>query len=168
MAPFFLESPRSGYNSIQGNYLSPHKSKLAINWELFSDFKKVALGWIWSESPSGENEIFLSPEICALDHPRIVTSFFSTSLLDPLQETVLPFLDDQLLYSMINMYTAGTASVTTTLLWCFLYMLENPEEQKMVQAELDNIATPDKFIRWEDRRKNWSKLFRAVQKFARF
>ncbi|XP_055333758.1 cytochrome P450 2J4-like [Paramacrobiotus metropolitanus] len=61
------------------------------------------------------------------------------------------FTDDQLLYSMINMYTAGTASVTTTLLWCFLYMLENPEEQKKIQAEIDSIVEPDKLVRMEDR-----------------
>jgi cytochrome P450 len=81
-----------------------------------------------------------------------VDSFFEEAKKQQVQGVVnSTFTDDQLLYTMINMYTAGTASVTTTLLWCFLYMLENPEEQKKVQEELDSVAVPGKFIRIEDK-----------------
>lgn len=45
--------------------------------------------------------------------------------------------DEQLTYSVVNLFAAGTETTTSTLLWGILFMAENPEVQRKVQEEID-------------------------------
>ncbi|KAJ8018617.1 Cytochrome P450 2U1 [Holothuria leucospilota] len=43
-------------------------------------------------------------------------------------------------YSILDLFAAGTETTSSTLLWGMLYMMMNPEVQKNVQKELDEVV----------------------------
>lgn len=63
----------------------------------------------------------------------------------------LHYHEDNLLYSVINLFSAGTDTTGNTLQWCLLYMAKYPHIQDQVLAELDRVVG-SRQIRFEDRK----------------
>ncbi|KAE8611436.1 hypothetical protein XENTR_v10012451 [Xenopus tropicalis] len=49
------------------------------------------------------------------------------------------FNENNLLFTPVDLFSAGTETTTTTLRWALLYMLLYPEVQKKVQEEIDEV-----------------------------
>ncbi|KAM5152298.1 cytochrome P450 2K1-like [Mantella aurantiaca] len=68
-----------------------------------------------------------------------ISGFIDAYLLKQQQESVKAetyFDDENLVYSVLDLFTAGTESTATTLRWGMLLMLKYPEIQKRVQEEI--------------------------------
>lgn len=48
--------------------------------------------------------------------------------------------DTQIEQVVLDLFSAGTETLKTSLLWAIVYMLHNPEVKKKVQAELDSVV----------------------------
>nr|XP_006113282.3 cytochrome P450 2J2-like isoform X1 [Pelodiscus sinensis] len=49
------------------------------------------------------------------------------------------FHEENLLFSTLDLFFAGTETTSTTIRWALLYMATNPEIQKRVQVEIDTV-----------------------------
>ncbi|XP_004071472.1 cytochrome P450 2K1 [Oryzias latipes] len=59
--------------------------------------------------------------------------------------------DDNLLYTVMNLFAAGTDTTATTIEWCLLFMAKYPHIQERVQEEL-NWVVGSRQVRIEDRK----------------
>ncbi|XP_070703566.1 uncharacterized protein [Pempheris klunzingeri] len=59
--------------------------------------------------------------------------------------------DDNLIYSVINLFAAGTDTTGNTLQWCLLFMAKYPHIQDQVQEELSRVVG-SRQVRVEDRK----------------
>jgi Cytochrome P450 len=64
------------------------------------------------------------------------------------------FADEQLLYTVINLLSAGTETTTTSLLWSFIFMIKYPEIQRKCQEEIDANVGRDRAVRLADKGKS--------------
>jgi cytochrome P450 len=55
-----------------------------------------------------------------------------------------------IVWSLADIFIAGTETTSTTLRWFFLYMLEYPDIMKKVQKEIDNVIGRDSSPTWGD------------------
>ncbi|XP_004446743.2 cytochrome P450 2J2-like [Dasypus novemcinctus] len=55
---------------------------------------------------------------------------------------VSSFQEENLIYSTLDLFFAGTETTSTTLRWALLYLAMNPEIQDKVQSELDRMIGP--------------------------
>ncbi|XP_078495682.1 cytochrome P450 2C25-like [Ciona intestinalis] len=53
--------------------------------------------------------------------------------------------------SIMDLFQAGTETTSTTLRWAILYMVNNPNIQKKVQQEIDDVLGFDRLPQYEDR-----------------
>uniref|UniRef100_A0A3B4ZVT7 Cytochrome P450 2K1-like n=2 Tax=Stegastes partitus TaxID=144197 RepID=A0A3B4ZVT7_9TELE len=60
--------------------------------------------------------------------------------------------DDNMLYSVINLFAAGTDTTGHSLQWCLLFMAKYPHIQEQVQEELSRVVG-SRQVRMEDRKK---------------
>jgi len=89
--------------------------------------------------------------------PRdLIDSYFlayETALEDGNLNEVFPDCEDfekQLEQMLIDIFSAGVETVKTTLQWCFIHMLHNPEIQRKVQNELDRVVGKHRLPNMED------------------
>ncbi|XP_075792210.1 cytochrome P450 2J2-like isoform X1 [Pelodiscus sinensis] len=61
------------------------------------------------------------------------------------------FHEENLLFSTLDLFFAGTETTSTTIRWALLYMATNPEIQKRVQAEIDTVIGQSRQPALEDR-----------------
>ncbi|XP_006821190.1 cytochrome P450 2J6-like, partial [Saccoglossus kowalevskii] len=62
------------------------------------------------------------------------------------------FKDDYHLSEIVmELFFGGTDTTLTSLQWAFMFMLENPDVQKKVQEEIDNVVGKERQPRWEDK-----------------
>nr|XP_015801054.2 cytochrome P450 2K1-like [Nothobranchius furzeri] len=61
------------------------------------------------------------------------------------------YLDENLLYSVMNLFSAGTDTTANTLKWCLLYMAKFPQTQDQVHEELSRVVG-SRQVRIEDRK----------------
>lgn len=54
-------------------------------------------------------------------------------------------------YSILDLFAAGTETTSSTLLWGMLYMMMNPEVQKNVQKELDEVIGRENRPSWTNK-----------------
>ncbi|XP_075792220.1 cytochrome P450 2J2-like [Pelodiscus sinensis] len=54
-------------------------------------------------------------------------------------DTDYSFHEENLVFSTLDLFFAGTETTSTTILWALLYMATNPEIQERVQAEIDTV-----------------------------
>ena len=47
--------------------------------------------------------------------------------------------EEQLLVLLMDLFTAGAETTSTTLTWTIIHLIHNPEVQKKVHDEIDNI-----------------------------
>uniref|UniRef100_A0A914YUU0 Cytochrome P450 n=1 Tax=Panagrolaimus superbus TaxID=310955 RepID=A0A914YUU0_9BILA len=64
----------------------------------------------------------------------------------------MPFFRDKQLYAAcLDLWIAGQETTSNTLAWMVMYLMLNPEVQKKVHAELDQVIGSDRFITVEDK-----------------
>jgi len=54
---------------------------------------------------------------------------------------------------MLNLFTAGSDTVTNTTLFAILYLLKNPKIMKRLQSEVDSVTKDSNFVKSSDRAK---------------
>ncbi|XP_040918594.1 cytochrome P450 2K1-like [Toxotes jaculatrix] len=89
----------------------------------------------------------LNPEMC-----RCFVDAFLTRKQN-LEESGISshYHDDNLLYSVANLFAAGTDTTGSTLQWCLLFMAKYPHIQDQVQEELSRVVG-SRQVRVEDRK----------------
>ncbi|XP_074867212.1 cytochrome P450 2K1-like [Carettochelys insculpta] len=63
------------------------------------------------------------------------------------------FNNENLLFSTLDLFAAGTETTSTTIRWGLLLMMKYPEIQKKIQEELDQVIEPGQMPTLEDRKK---------------
>ena len=53
--------------------------------------------------------------------------------------------------SLTDLFAAGSETTSTTLLWSFLFMLENPDVLKKVREEINDNVSADQLVRLNDK-----------------
>ncbi|XP_071816840.1 cytochrome P450 2J6-like [Apostichopus japonicus] len=61
------------------------------------------------------------------------------------------FNDDNMVFTVGDLFAAGTETTTTTLLWIILFLLKNPEAEAKVRAELERVVGRNRLPRYSDR-----------------
>uniref|UniRef100_A0A1I8A0L6 Unspecific monooxygenase n=1 Tax=Steinernema glaseri TaxID=37863 RepID=A0A1I8A0L6_9BILA len=61
------------------------------------------------------------------------------------------FIDKQLVYAILDMWSAGMETTITTLSWAFLYLLKNPEVQEKMRKELLEVCGYERDVELSDR-----------------
>uniref|UniRef100_A0A7E4W476 CYtochrome P450 family n=1 Tax=Panagrellus redivivus TaxID=6233 RepID=A0A7E4W476_PANRE len=56
------------------------------------------------------------------------------------------FDDEQLYGTMWDLWTAGQETTANTTNWCVVYLINHPEVQEKLQAELGTIVSPDQLV----------------------
>ncbi|XP_044036826.1 cytochrome P450 2K1-like isoform X2 [Siniperca chuatsi] len=90
----------------------------------------------------------LNPDMC-----RCFVDAFLTRKLN-LEESEIKdshYHDDNLVYSVINLFAAGTDTTGNTLQWCLLFMAKYPRIQGQVQEELSRVVG-SRQVRVDDRK----------------
>ncbi|KAE8579519.1 hypothetical protein XENTR_v10024075 [Xenopus tropicalis] len=100
-----------------------------------------------------------------------ITGFIDAYLLKQEQESSnakTHFHDENLVYSVLDLFAAGTETSSTTLRWGFLLMMKYPEIQKKVQKEIKEVVRPGQLPKVEDRRNMpyTDAVIHEIQRFA--
>ncbi|XP_029433076.1 cytochrome P450 2K1 [Rhinatrema bivittatum] len=100
-----------------------------------------------------------------------ITGFIDAYLLKQEQESKNSdtyFHNENLLYSTLDLFAAGTETTSTTLRWGLLLMMKYPEIQKRAQKEIDTVIKPGQVPKVEDRRNMpyTDAVVHEVQRFA--
>ncbi|KAM6414518.1 cytochrome P450 2J4-like [Rhynochetos jubatus] len=76
--------------------------------------------------------------------------------------------EDNMVYSINDLFLGGSETTSTTLNWGLLYMVANPDIQEKVQKELDAVVGPSQLICYEDRRElpYTNAVVHEVQRFS--
>nr|AUX14889.1 cytochrome p450 CYP2K43 [Kryptolebias marmoratus] len=90
----------------------------------------------------------LDPETCRC---FIDAFLIRKNQLEDLEMKSSHYRDENLLYSVINLFAAGTDTTATTLKWSLLYMVRFPQIQDRVQEELSRVVG-SRQVRIEDRK----------------
>lgn len=61
------------------------------------------------------------------------------------------FNDDNMSWTIADLFTAGTETTSTTLLWAFLFLLKNPEVEARIREDLDSVIGRNRLPRYSDR-----------------
>ncbi|XP_071816841.1 cytochrome P450 2J6-like [Apostichopus japonicus] len=61
------------------------------------------------------------------------------------------FNDDNMVFTVGDLFGAGTETTTLTLLWIILFLLKNPEAEAKVRAELGRVVGRNRLPRYSDR-----------------
>uniref|UniRef100_A0A3B5K4K3 Cytochrome P450, family 2, subfamily N, polypeptide 13 n=1 Tax=Takifugu rubripes TaxID=31033 RepID=A0A3B5K4K3_TAKRU len=59
--------------------------------------------------------------------------------MDKNKDTNLGFTETNLVLCSLDLFLAGTQTTATTLLWALVYLINNPDIQEKVQAEIDQV-----------------------------
>ncbi|XP_032901872.1 cytochrome P450 2D26-like isoform X1 [Amblyraja radiata] len=63
------------------------------------------------------------------------------------------FLESNLIGTILDIFTGGTGTISTTLLWALLFMVLHPDVQSQVHEEIDRVIGNGKKPKLEDREK---------------
>lgn len=61
------------------------------------------------------------------------------------------FNDNNMMWTIGDLFAAGTETTTTTLLWAFLFLLKNPHAETRARRELDRVVGRNRLPRYSDR-----------------
>ncbi|XP_035510987.1 cytochrome P450 2K1-like [Morone saxatilis] len=90
----------------------------------------------------------LNPEMCRC----FVDAFLTRKQnLEESENKESHYHDDNLVYSVINLFAAGTDTTGNTLQWCLLFIAKYPHIQERVQEELSRVVGSRR-VRVEDRK----------------
>ncbi|XP_074058016.1 cytochrome P450 2K1-like [Macrotis lagotis] len=99
-----------------------------------------------------------------------LTGFVDSFLLKKQQETPNPkseFHEKNLLFSTLDLFSAGTETSSTTLCWGLLLMMKYPEVQKRVQDEINKVINFGRDPQAQDR-KNMPYTEAVIHEIQRF
>jgi len=57
---------------------------------------------------------------------------------------IMNFLEEQFIMVCLDLFTAGSETTANTIDFGILYMIQNPDVQKKVQAEIDQVIGPNR------------------------
>ncbi|RVE69525.1 hypothetical protein OJAV_G00078880 [Oryzias javanicus] len=77
----------------------------------------------------------LDPDTC-----RCFVDVFLTQKQNLKENDDTHYHDDNLLYTVMNLFAAGTDTTATTIKWCLLFMAKYPHIQERVQEELNQVV----------------------------
>ncbi|XP_053550730.1 cytochrome P450 2K1-like [Bombina bombina] len=100
-----------------------------------------------------------------------ITGYIDAFLLKQEQElsnSDTYFHDENLLYSVLDLFAAGTETSSTTLRWGLLLMMKYPDIQKRIQEEIRACIKPGQLPTAEDRRRMpyTDAVIHEIQRFA--
>ncbi|XP_044836461.1 cytochrome P450 2K1-like [Mauremys mutica] len=85
-----------------------------------------------------------------------LTGFVDAFLMKQQQESRnshTHFHNENLLFSTLDLFAAGTETTSTTVRWGLLLMMKYPEIQRRIQEEMDQVIEPGQMPMLEDRKK---------------
>uniref|UniRef100_A0A8C4U079 Cytochrome P450 n=1 Tax=Falco tinnunculus TaxID=100819 RepID=A0A8C4U079_FALTI len=100
-----------------------------------------------------------------------LTGFVDAFLMKQQQESKKPhtmFSNRNLLFSTLDLFTAGTETTSTTVRWGLLLMMKYPEIQRKIQEEMNHVIEPGELPKLEDRKKMpyTDAVIHEIQRFA--
>ncbi|XP_010220744.1 PREDICTED: cytochrome P450 2J2-like [Tinamus guttatus] len=116
----------------------PHEKALA-SYEILSSFTR--------------REIRRHKERGIPEEPQDFIDFYLAHIEKSKDEPMSTYDDDNMVYSINDLFLGGSETSSTTLNWGLLYMVVNPDIQEKVQKELDAVLGPSQLICYEDRRR---------------
>ncbi|XP_075792217.1 cytochrome P450 2J2-like [Pelodiscus sinensis] len=85
-------------------------------------------------------------------NPSEIRDFIDSYLKEMAKADADPtFHEENLLFSTLDLFFAGTETTSSTIRWALLYMATNPEIQERVQAEIDTVIGQSRQPALEDR-----------------
>ncbi|CAM9326843.1 unnamed protein product [Bubo scandiacus] len=115
----------------------PHKKALSC-YEVLSSFTR--------------REIRMHTERGMPDEPQDFIDFYLAHIEKSKDEPRSTYNEDNMVYSINDLFLGGSETTSTTLIWGLLYMVANPDVQEKVQRELDAVLSPSQLICYEDRK----------------
>ncbi|XP_031233743.1 cytochrome P450 2J3-like isoform X2 [Mastomys coucha] len=73
------------------------------------------------------------------DEPRDFIDAFLTEIAKYPDKTTTSFTEENLIYSTLDLFFAGSETTTNTLRWALLYTTTNPDVQEKVHSEIDRV-----------------------------
>nr|XP_060623317.1 cytochrome P450 2A5-like [Anolis sagrei ordinatus] len=101
------------------------------------------------------------------DEPQDFIDFYLDEIDKKRHDPTSTFDEDNLVYVIYDLFTAGTDTVATTLRWALLFMVVHPDVQEKIQEEIDTVLTPSQQIFYEDR-KNMPYTNAVIHEIQRF
>nr|XP_025950585.1 cytochrome P450 2J6-like isoform X2 [Dromaius novaehollandiae]XP_025950586.1 cytochrome P450 2J6-like isoform X2 [Dromaius novaehollandiae] len=129
---------------------------------------KKALSSYDALSSFARREIRRHKERGVRDEPQDFIDFYLAHIEKSKDEPRSTYDDDNLVYSINDLFLGGSETSSTTLNWGLLYMVANPDIQEKVQEELDAVLGPSQLICYEDRRRlpYTNAVVHEVQRFS--
>ncbi|XP_061489202.1 cytochrome P450 2J2-like [Rhineura floridana] len=125
------------YNSfptLMKHLPGPHQTLLK-NWRQLQSFVREIIGKHKKDWNPSEPKDFIDAYLNEMAKESVASSFH----------------EENLLYSTLDLFFAGTETTSTTLRWALLYMAIYPEVQARVQAEIDSVIGQSRLPAMEDR-----------------
>ncbi|KAM9378584.1 cytochrome P450 2J4-like [Phaethornis superciliosus] len=115
----------------------PHKKALSC-YDVLSNFTR--------------REIRMHTERGIPEEEQDFIDFYLAHIEKSKDEPRSTYNEDNMVYSINDLFLGGSETTSTTLNWGLLYMVANPDVQEKVQKELDAVLGPSQLICYEDRR----------------
>uniref|UniRef100_A0A674IS12 Cytochrome P450 2D15 n=1 Tax=Terrapene triunguis TaxID=2587831 RepID=A0A674IS12_9SAUR len=104
-------------------------------------------GWV-----EGDEELTLRTVEIVKEHKETRDPGFTRDFIDAFLEEIekSTFSEDNLIFTVFDMFGAATETTTVTLCWALLYMLRYPDVQRRVHEEIDKVIGRDRSPDIED------------------
>ncbi|NXR98955.1 CP2J2 protein, partial [Oxylabes madagascariensis] len=138
--------------------------------------------WLMSRLPGPHRKAFACYDVLSNFTRREIQMHTERGTPEELQDFIDFYLDhiekvneprstyneDNMVYSINDLFLGGSETSSTTLNWGLLYMVTNPDIQEKVQKELDAVLGPSKLICYEDRRElpYTNAVIHEIQRFS--
>ncbi|XP_069508832.1 cytochrome P450 2D15-like [Ambystoma mexicanum] len=118
----------------------------------------MKISWLVQKAVKRQKDIFLFLRQILKDHresfdPNVTRDFMDAFLLEIEKVKDDPssnICEQNLLVTTLDLYGAGTDTLSTTLRWALLYMLLYPDVQRRVHEEIDSVIGRDRKPTMED------------------
>ncbi|KAJ6651972.1 hypothetical protein lerEdw1_015869 [Lerista edwardsae] len=85
--------------------------------------------------------------------PQDYIDFYMAKMVKEKVDATSEFDEDNLIQAILDLFAAGTDTITATLSWALLFMVTHPDVQEKVQKELSSALDPSKPVCYEDRKR---------------
>ncbi|KAM9279277.1 cytochrome P450 2J4-like [Morus bassanus] len=129
---------------------------------------KKALSYYDALSSFTRKEIRMHMERGIPDELQDFIDFYLAHIEKSKDEPRSTYNEDNMVYSINDLFLGGSETTSTTLNWGLLYMVANPDIQEKVQKELDAVLGPSQLICYEDRKElpYTNAVVHEVQRFS--